>query len=392
MDGQPPPPLRGKSVENGKSGSAFLVPGNTDPTDSATYSIIFKQLSPQEATLLNSWHASLSAQYTRPGGSLLAPMLGSLRCGASSSDREPPFDVMIMENVARRPPGIVSNGAVADSTAAWRPFDMKGIRLYPHERRYRESFGEQGLHIGATDFDALRAAISSDVTYLSRHNIVDFSYLVSVFPTRAAPRPCAGMAADADFAGGVSSRGDAGRTSTFIIPARVVPAFYRVQSPSTQHAHDEDAGARSPESAVGSGAVDAMCMPVVVRMAIIDYLRTWQLGERVEHIQKTLVRDLAAGERNHAVVPVKEFGKRFVAFFGTQMVTPVTHPTAALAVINTILRWADGGSTDATQSGLGRLRVLFGEVMSNALSAWGKLASRTLWRGMNKVVQEATTC
>ena len=63
-------------------------------------------------------------------------------------------------------------------------------------------------------------------------------------------------------------------------------------------------------------------MPVLVRFGIIDYLREWRLTERVEHLKKTLVRDILAGERNHAVVPVDEFSDKFGRFFGDGLFTP----------------------------------------------------------------------
>eukprot|EP00966_Prymnesium_polylepis_P054183 1252626-Prymnesium_polylepis.1 len=69
------------------------------------------------------------------------------------------------------------------------------------------------------------------------------------------------------------------------------------------------------------GAGD-MCAPVIVRFGIIDYLREWRLTERVEHLKKTLVRDILAGERNHAVVPVDKFAEKFGAFLGKGLFAP----------------------------------------------------------------------
>ena len=49
MDGQPPPPLRGKSVENGKSGSAFLVPGKDR---ARTWLTLFKAVDVDDSGLI----------------------------------------------------------------------------------------------------------------------------------------------------------------------------------------------------------------------------------------------------------------------------------------------------------------------------------------------------
>ena len=73
MDGTPP--LKAKSVENGKSGSGFLVPGaaHVDPDAGSSYSAIFKQVNAEEAKLLPSIYPELVAHYSRRGGSLLTP-------------------------------------------------------------------------------------------------------------------------------------------------------------------------------------------------------------------------------------------------------------------------------------------------------------------------------
>ena len=198
-----PPPLRGKAVENGKSAMSFLVPGGTDPNNSSTYSIIFKQLNKAEAALLPSLFPALQQQYSRPGGSLLTPILGWLRYtpppvptrskggpgrGHDASPRpqvqeeqqaqaqQRPFELMLMENVARPPPG-----TGAQSAAWWKPFDVKGIRLYAHERRYEAAFGAGGLRIGGARHEAMRAALTADVAMLREWALVDL-FLISVFP------------------------------------------------------------------------------------------------------------------------------------------------------------------------------------------------------------------
>ena len=94
-----------------------------------------------------------------------------------------------MENVARPPPGL---GA---SASAWAPFDIKGIRLYPHESRYSREFSG-GLHVPAHLYGALESNLARDIALLTRRGptppnqrrgLVDYSFLVSVFPA-GAPR------------------------------------------------------------------------------------------------------------------------------------------------------------------------------------------------------------
>ena len=66
--------------------------------------------------------------------------------------------------------------------------------------------------------------------------------------------------------------------------------------------------ATEEEEQAGKGDAAMMCVPVVLRIGIIDYLRAWSITERFEHVQKSITRDLlAGGQRNHAVVPVREF-------------------------------------------------------------------------------------
>ena len=44
-----------------------------------------------------------------------------------------------------------------------------------------------------------------------------------------------------------------------------------------------------------------------MRLALIDYLREWGPAEQIEHLQKSVTRDLLAFEVKHAVVPVQVF-------------------------------------------------------------------------------------
>ena len=69
-----------------------------------------------------------------------------------------------MENVARPPPGL---GA---SASAWAPFDIKGIRLYPHESRYSREFSG-GLHVPAHLYGALESNLARDIALLTRRGL-----------------------------------------------------------------------------------------------------------------------------------------------------------------------------------------------------------------------------
>ena len=121
------PPLQPKGVDDGKSAMSFLVPGGpgVQAHDASTYSIIIKQLNAQDMQLLPSLVPQLVPRYLQPEGSLLARFLGWLRYPAHGGAQ---FDAVVMENVARPPPGAASS--------PWKPYDMKGIRLYPHELRF----------------------------------------------------------------------------------------------------------------------------------------------------------------------------------------------------------------------------------------------------------------
>ncbi|KAL1502889.1 hypothetical protein AB1Y20_010962 [Prymnesium parvum] len=263
------PPLQGKSVSSGKSGSAFLVGGGggVSPADARSYSALLKQLAPHEAALLGRLHAPLLARYA--GGSLLAPLLARLRSGG--------FAAALLDNVARPPPAALP---------APPPFDLKGIRLYAHEARLRSLLGARGLRLGARPLAALRRALAADLRLLAEHNLVDYSYLLSVFPSPAPPRPCAALAAHVDFAAPLP----AAQGAPLVAALMVQPG--------------------------------GLCLPVLARVGIIDYLREFRFTEHMEHLRNTLVRDVVAGERNHAVVPVNKFARQFGEFFNDSIFSP----------------------------------------------------------------------
>ena len=365
-------PLRGKAVENGKSAMSFLVPGGSDPDDGSTYSVLFKQLNKAEAALLPSLFPALQKQYARSGGSLLAPILGWLRytppstVGGGSSggshlhqsqpqprpqpQQQRPFEIMLMDNVARPPPGTRAMAA-----GPWKPFDMKGIRLYAHEQRFDAAFGRGGLRIGASKFDALRASLTSDVLLLREWGIVDFSYLLSAFPLAGAtPAPCNLMRGHADYHERKQLREHG--------PRRLISAMY--QLPVEHRGADDDVQDGS------SGA--PLCLPVAVRLGIIDYLREFRMGEYLEHVQKSIQRDLFAGERNHAVVPVRQFGERFGAFFGAVLFTPL--PPQPLC--SSWARQLHLAARDASEAVLAQMRLLAapGSLAELSLRRWAQLA------------------
>jgi hypothetical protein len=203
----------------------------------------------------------------------------------------------------------------------WRPFDMKGIRLYPHERRFAETFGARGLSVPARRAAELRRSLEADVRFLTGHGLVDFSYLISVWVAGPA-RDCDEVARDVEAAAAAAAAAArASRTS-----ASLIPAMYQL----TDVAPPQQQQALSPPH--------QQCVPVVLRMALIDYLREWMLPELFEDFRKTISRDLVAGERNHAVVPVAEFGQRFVSYFGEQLIRPL--PATGLPL--NLLSWASG--------------------------------------------------
>lgn len=269
---------------------SFLVPGGSGVSlgDPATYSMIIKQLGQNEIQMLPALMNTLVPRYLEPEGSMLTRFLGWVRYPAEGIAK---FDGIIMENLARPPPG--SN---ASAPIRWKPFDMKGIRIYKHEARFLDAFGERGLTLSAAHADAHSTALQHDLDFLTSNDLVDYSFLLHVFPSGAPLQPCDAMRHDADFA-----------PATDATPAsRLLPAFYRLRD-----SHDDGDGERD-------GGEGGMCASIVVRIALIDYLRKWKLYEQMEHLRKTITRDLVQAKppgSNHAVVPVGTFAERLDAFF-----------------------------------------------------------------------------
>lgn len=404
-----PPPLQGHAVSNGKSGSSFLVPGasHVSPTNPSTFSAIFKQVNAQEAALLSSLYPSLAAQYTRSRGSMLTPILGWLRytpaaTKAATSATAAPFECLIMENAARPPPGL----GRTPPGGGWKPFDMKGIRLYSHERRFDESFGAGGLRISRARFERMRTALAADIGFLAERSLVDFSYLATVFPTGAAPRPCACVWADADYHTGASLVAGSPRdllaasyrlpaTTTASVTAAATPSMTPASSTPTATATASSSSVplsatATPDGGEVAGRSDGrsdLCVPVLVRLSIIDYLREWRMTERVEHLQKSLTRDLLAGERNHAVVPVRQFAQRFEAFFTGGLFTPVPPPqlpfvTLAADALSALTNLVGARRSD---SGLGRDEVVSGA--HEAFSRVGSMVGSFVEDGRSRLLQ-----
>ena len=287
---------------------SFLVPGGPGVRlgDPATYSMIMKQLNQNEIQMLPALMNTLVPRYLEPEGSMLARFLGWVRYPAEGIAK---FDGIIMENLARPPPGgnaSAPSGSSAGGGSPWKPFDMKGIRMYKHEARFLDAFGARGLAVSAAHADAYGTALRHDLDFLTSNDLVDYSFLMHVFPSGAAPRRCDAMRRDADFA-----------PATDPTPAsRLLPAFYRLR----RSAGGGDAAAADGSDGGDGGDDDdaGMCASVVVRIAIIDYLREWKLYEQMEHLRKSITRDLVRAQppgANHAVVPVSAFAERIDAFF-----------------------------------------------------------------------------
>lgn len=258
------PPLQAKGVLDGKSGSSFLVGGGRDvnPNDSRTYSVILKQVSNQESALLDLLHMSLVEHYQRSTGSLLAQAVGRVRYVPQTGSS---FEAVLMDNVARAPPVSSAN------LPSIRPFDLKGIRLYTHEKRFRSLFGERGLRIGAQRLKVLREALQSDIALLTSWNIIDYSYLLSVYPTASPPKPCAEVARHADYAfhprkTSRSTLLGASLLSAFVVLPTETPTSptqpFDWLSHATSSPNSENN--RSDFSQV-SVAVNELCVPVLVR-------------------------------------------------------------------------------------------------------------------------------
>ena len=161
-----------------------------------------------------------------------------------------------------------------------------------------------------------------------RRGLVDYSYLLSVFPSTAPLRACAEVAREADFSRGQQASWHA------LNGAPLLPAFFRLgpasdgdaatsafQASLGARAAGEEAGEEAGKGAaeqqtLGSAAAAArsstfsaadpllkvgqLCRRALVRVAVIDCLREWRIAERVEHVQKMFARDLRAGV--HGVV------------------------------------------------------------------------------------------
>ena len=256
---------------------------------------------------------------------------------------------------------------------SWRPFDMKGLRLYKHEKRYASSFGAGGLRIGDARHSAVKRALSADVALLKGAGLVDFSYLVSVFRTNAPPRPCEHLWLDPAYHSHVAAASARGLlAASYIVPEAEAHAEGG-EAEEAEAAEAAEAASATAEAAPPVSRGADMCMPVMVRVSLIDYLRAWRMTERMEHLHKTITRDLLAGQRNHAVVPTEQYAHTFVTFFDDlftplphispfaidwsrwlhdQMHTPDAHrmATAAMTLPNRLAGWA----VTAWASALGR--------------------------------------
>ena len=226
-----------------------------------------------------------------------------------------------MENGARPPPG-----TGAQSAAWWKPFDVKGIRLYAHERRYEAAFGAGGLRIGGARHEAMRAALTADVAMLREWALVDYSFLISVFPLPGArPEPCERLGRRSDYHTRRRRQrgGESGGAGTLLAAMYQLPNAQG--GPGGMNAVEAAATAGVPLAGASARGMP-LCVAVVAKLGVIDYLREFRMGEAFEHVQKSLRRDLFAGERNHAVVPVRQFGERFSAFFSGALFTPIAPP------------------------------------------------------------------
>lgn len=243
-------------------------------------------------------------------GSLLTRFLALIR---HTTEAGAPFEAVLMDNVARPPPGVVSE---------WKPFDIKGIRLYPHETRFSQSFGAHGLFVSAPLFATLRHALSRDVALLTSRALVDYSFLLSVFPAgnarrrsrlrlrldlaneftravriggRRAPRAAGANATSATWVGATWGQPEALPPLPSLVPAIFCePAPAAAAEPSSPNTLAAEDVAEAPAAEAPAANV-ALCSSVVLRVALIDFLREWSLVERAEHVQKTLLRDLRAG-------------------------------------------------------------------------------------------------
>merc|ERR1719160_1993111 len=113
---------------------------------------------------------------------------------------------------------------------------MKGIRLYPHEMRFGREFGKHGLHVAAAHAESHSVALRGDLALLTARKLVDYSFLVNVFPSGAPPRPCAQMQHASDFAPS---------TARPLPPAsRLLPAYFPLERLAPAAGRGERRGAR----------------------------------------------------------------------------------------------------------------------------------------------------
>ena len=347
------PKLKHFKVENGKSSSTFLLGGGPHVVigKPATYGAIFKQLNSQETALLPSFLPNLTSHQRYNIGTFMAPFLGWVRHISPDGVN---FDAILMENMLRPPPGArladdhrstsaQTNGEIGvrhlfNIYGGWKPYDLKGIRLYAHERRFSTIFGSRGLRVSSEAYKRMSLALKSDVTFLRAHQLVDYSYLLSVVGVSTAPATSARVACrDA-----VSARSS---LEPRLIHACFCPINVTMPSVDTgdlgndRHVNKKvsvdhsggistqrDRGGMSQErseDAIFDHHSDDKCYTVMVRVALIDYLREWKFIERAEHLRKTITRDVLAFERNHAVIPVAKFADSFVAYFSEVLFSPL---------------------------------------------------------------------
>lgn len=86
-------------------------------------------------------------------------------------------------------------------------------------------------------------------------------------------------------------------------------------------------------------------------------------------MRKTLSRDLAAGERNHAVVPVAEFGERFVAYFAEKLLWPLPPPPQP-----TLRSWGRGVLRACCAHRWPQMRLTLGGLWACGVRMWARTA------------------
>jgi len=244
------------------------------------------------------------------GGSLLARYFAWVRVPDPSSRGGAPFEGMLMENVARPPPGVARG-----TELPFAPFDMKGIRLYDHERRFEATFGRRGLKVPARTLASLTKALDADVELLTSQNLVDYSFLLTAVATApASPTECGGGASDRPSGGGGeagAARGAArgAEERAPVVPPRLLQACYcrhvaaasasdtaaaaatttitattasstsSTASASSAAPYESTEATETAEAGKAGAAPSLECSHVLARLAVIDYLRGWRLVE-----------------------------------------------------------------------------------------------------------------